>query len=160
MRLGVSPGEVVQAEGCEDLERGLPSEGTVAAMVIVEVAEPEEPLDVAPARRSRASAHAHSWSRMRWEMFHLPIGLGTADPCLLRPPFRSQLRLGTRVRSGTGIVVGNHAPNLDSVVGVEVGGASPEGRRGQSILVVVDLGVDGAGTVVDGGVQVAVAGPE
>jgi hypothetical protein len=36
----VQRGEVVPGEGDKDLERGLPAEGAVAAVVIVEVAEP------------------------------------------------------------------------------------------------------------------------
>jgi drug/metabolite transporter (DMT)-like permease len=46
--LGVPRGEVVPAEGGENLVRGVPSEGTVAAVVIVEVAEPVVSLAALP----------------------------------------------------------------------------------------------------------------
>ena len=54
IRLGVPRGEVVPSEGDEDLERGLPSEGTVGAVVIVEVAEPTDTPRGAPALSARA----------------------------------------------------------------------------------------------------------
>ena len=48
--------------------------------------------------------------------------------------------------------------DLDAPVGVERGGPRPEGGRGCRLLVVEDLGVGKAGAVVDGAVEVAIAG--
>ena len=93
------------------------------------------------------------------ETFDLSIGLGTADPCLLDRRPGPSARSVPESGAVAGAVVGEDSLNLDSVVGVKGGGTSPEGGSGQNLLVVVDLGVDEASTVVDGGVQVAVAGP-
>ena len=93
------------------------------------------------------------------EAFDLPVGLGSVGPgALVGDPGPGQ-RVAPGVGLVAGAVVGQHPLDGDPG-GLEEGlGAGPEGGGGLLALVGQDLAVGQAGVVVDGVVQVAVAGP-
>jgi hypothetical protein len=90
------------------------------------------------------------------EPFDFAVGLGPAGSRLLDGGAGRCTGAVPEPGFVAGAVVGDDAFTVDADRPIPSGGPAPESGCGCGLLVVVDLGVDDAAAVIDGGVEVAV----
>lgn len=92
------------------------------------------------------------------ELFDLAVGLGPVRSGLLHGGGRAGAGVVPQSGSVAGPVVGDDSLAGDTDRGVPPSSSGPEPGSGRGLFIGVDLGVDDASAVVDGRVQIHVAG--